>query len=60
MASTGETLENVFREEHGRIIAGLIHLSGSFDLAEEALQVRLLRRSFTGTATVHRAGPPPG
>ena len=33
-----ETLERVFREEHGRIIATLIRYSGSFDLAEEALQ----------------------
>jgi RNA polymerase sigma-70 factor (ECF subfamily) len=30
--------EAVFRREHGRIIAGLIRLSGSFDRAEEALQ----------------------
>ena len=30
--------ENVFREESGRIIASLIRLSGSFDLAEEAMQ----------------------
>ena len=28
----------VFREEYGRIIATLIRISGSFDLAEEALQ----------------------
>ena len=33
-----ETLEQVFREEYGRIIATLIRQSGSFDLAEEALQ----------------------
>lgn len=33
-----ETLERVFHEEHGRIIASLIRLSGSFDLAEESLQ----------------------
>ena len=32
------TLEKVFREEYGRIIATLIRISGSFDLAEEALQ----------------------
>src|SRR5499433_727739 len=31
------TLEKVFREEYGRIIATLIRQSGSFDLAEEAL-----------------------
>ena len=33
-----EILEKVFREEYGRIIATLIRISGSFDLAEEALQ----------------------
>jgi RNA polymerase sigma-70 factor (ECF subfamily) len=31
-------IERVFREESGRIIASLIRFSGSFDLAEEALQ----------------------
>jgi RNA polymerase sigma-70 factor (ECF subfamily) len=30
--------ESVFREESGRIISSLIRLSGSFDLAEEAMQ----------------------
>src|SRR5712671_1905904 len=30
--------ERVFRREHGRIIAGLIRLCGSFDRAEEAMQ----------------------
>jgi RNA polymerase sigma-70 factor (ECF subfamily) len=33
--------ESVYREEAGRIIATLIRLSGSFDLAEEALQEAL-------------------
>ena len=32
------TVVTVFRQEHGRIIASLIRLSGSFDRAEEALQ----------------------
>ena len=32
------SLEAVFRSEHGRIIASLIRLSGSFDRAEEAMQ----------------------
>src|SRR5487761_9952 len=32
------TVESVFRRESGRIIAGLIRFSGSFDLAEEAMQ----------------------
>ncbi len=31
-------MEAVFREESGRIIAALIRISGSFDLAEEAMQ----------------------
>jgi RNA polymerase sigma-70 factor (ECF subfamily) len=31
-------VEAVFREEAGRIVAALIRVSGSFDLAEEALQ----------------------
>ena len=31
-------LESVFREESGRILAALIRISGSFDLAEEAMQ----------------------
>ena len=38
MSHARETLEQVFREEYGRIIATLIRISGSFDLAEEALQ----------------------
>src|SRR4029079_7072449 len=38
MSHTHQLLETVFREEYGRIIATLIRLSGSFDLAEESLQ----------------------
>ena len=38
MPDANETLERVFREEYARIIATLIRISGSFDLAEEALQ----------------------
>ena len=34
-------IESVFREESGRIVASLIRFSGSFDLAEEALQEAL-------------------
>ena len=34
----GPTIESIFRQESGRIIAGLIRISGSFDLAEEAMQ----------------------
>src|ERR1041385_1536524 len=38
MSQARETLNQVVREEYGRIIATLIRISGSFDLAEEALQ----------------------
>jgi RNA polymerase sigma-70 factor, ECF subfamily len=54
MAQANETLEHVFREEYGRIIATLIRTSGSFDLAEEALQ-----EAFTSAAsTWERDGTP--
>jgi RNA polymerase sigma-70 factor (ECF subfamily) len=33
-----EVVESVFRQESGRIIATLIRVAGSFDLAEEAMQ----------------------
>ena len=49
-----ETLERVFREEYGRIIATLIRLSGSFDLAEEALQEAFI----SGAATWEPQSPP--
>src|SRR5437868_3965506 len=38
MADLRATIESVFRQESGIIIAGLIRVSGSFDLAEEAMQ----------------------
>ncbi len=54
MAEASDTLERVFREEYGRIIATLIRTSGSFDLAEEALQ-----EAFTSAASSwERNGPP--
>ena len=34
----GRAAEEIFRQENGRILATLIRLSGSFDLAEEAMQ----------------------
>ena len=37
MADATTVIESVFRQESGRIIATLIRLSGSFDLAEEAM-----------------------
>src|ERR1700757_1079950 len=38
MEDLRSTAERIFREESGKIIAGLIRVSGSFDLAEEAMQ----------------------
>jgi RNA polymerase sigma-70 factor (ECF subfamily) len=35
---SGAAVESVFHHESGRITAALIRISGSFDLAEEALQ----------------------
>ena len=50
----GRSLEQVFREEYGRIISTLIRHSGSFDLAEEALQ-----EAFTSAvSTWERDGTP--
>ena len=54
MSQARETLEKVFREEYGRIIATLIRISGSFDVAEEALQ-----EAFTSAASKwEREGTP--
>ena len=41
MPDVQQIAEAVFREQSGKIISGLIRLSGSFDLAEET------RRSFS-------------
>src|ERR1700730_219712 len=38
MPDVHSAAESVFRQESGRIMAGLIRISGSFDRAEEALQ----------------------
>ncbi len=38
MSEPNGTIESIFRRESGRIIAGLIRVSQSFDMAEEALQ----------------------
>ena len=54
MTDASATLEKVFREEHGRIIATLIRQSGSFDLAEEALNEAFL----AAAAGWERDGPP--
>ena len=54
MSQASEILEQVFREEYGRIIATLIRQSGSFDLAEEALNEAFL----SAAASWERDGPP--
>src|SRR5216684_7557089 len=54
MPQASETLEQVFREEYGRIIATLIRISGSFDLAEESLQEAFA----SAAANWERAGTP--
>jgi len=54
MTDASATLEKVFREEHGRIIATLIRQSGSFDLAEEALNEAFV----AAAAGWERDGPP--
>jgi RNA polymerase sigma-70 factor, ECF subfamily len=41
MGDFRSAVESVFRQESGRIIAGLIRISGSFDRAEEAMQEAL-------------------
>jgi RNA polymerase sigma-70 factor (ECF subfamily) len=41
MTDSIAALEAVFRQESGRIVASLIRVSGSFDLAEDALQEAL-------------------
>ena len=54
MSTPTQILESVFREEYGRIIATLIRLSGSFDLAEESLQ-----EAFASAVTNwEQQGPP--
>jgi len=52
--AASEILEQVFREQYGRIIATLIRISGSFDLAEEALQEAFA----AAAASWEREGPP--
>lgn len=54
MSTASVTLDQVFREEYGRIIATLIRISGSFDLAEEALQ-----DAFAAAVTHWKTDGPP-
>ncbi|HJZ78879.1 MAG TPA: RNA polymerase sigma factor [Pyrinomonadaceae bacterium] len=54
MPDAGATLEQVFRAEYGRIVATLIRISGSFDLAEDALQ-----EAFAAAAAHWKQDGPP-
>ena len=54
MPDASATLDQVFREEYGRIIATLIRISRSFDLAEEALQ-----EAFTSAVARWKQDGPP-
>jgi RNA polymerase sigma-70 factor (ECF subfamily) len=51
MSDTAARIDGVFRQESGRILATLIRFSGSFDLAEEALQ-----EAFTAAVSGWREG----
>jgi RNA polymerase sigma-70 factor (ECF subfamily) len=42
MAETVQTIERLFREEHGRVLAVLISSLGDFELAEDMLQEMLI------------------
>lgn len=42
MPETVQTVERIFREEHGRVLAVLISSLGDFDLAEDMLQETLI------------------
>ena len=64
--SAERSIDAVFREESGRILATLIRIAGSFDLAEEAMQeaftvaldrVAAKRRSPKSGRVDHGCGP---
>jgi hypothetical protein len=54
------TLEQVFREEWGRVLAALIGFLGDFERAEEAVRRRSRSLPRVGRATVSRAIRAPG
>ena len=59
MSQASVTLEQVFRQEYGRIIATLIRISRSFDLAEEALQEAFASAAARWAENLHGVGRAP-
>ncbi|HZL56278.1 MAG TPA: RNA polymerase sigma factor [Bryobacteraceae bacterium] len=57
MADVRSRTESVFREESGRIVASLIRFSGSFDVAEEAMQDAFTKALETWPASGIPANP---
>ena len=57
MADTlaSDTIARVFREEYGRVVAGLVRLLGNIDLAEESVQEAFV----VATQRWPETGPPP-
>jgi len=42
MSATNETIDQIFREEYGRVVASLVRMVGDLDVAEEAIQDALV------------------
>lgn len=42
MSATHETIDHIFREEYGRVVASLVRMVGDLDVAEEAIQDALV------------------
>jgi RNA polymerase sigma-70 factor (ECF subfamily) len=42
MSATNETIDHIFREEYGRVVASLVRMVGDLDVAEEAIQDALV------------------
>ena len=51
-------VEQVFRAEYGRVVAGLVRRFGDIDIAEEAMADALVTASSGGHATLHQSGRP--
>jgi predicted RNA polymerase sigma factor len=58
MREVESILESVFREQWSRIVATLIRISGSFDLAEEAAQEAFATALKSWPASDHQGRTP--